>query len=188
MKLMRIRPVNALTLGFALTTLAAVSPPAAAQDAAATQGGENVEYLDLLKSCQAEAADSARLACFDSAVSRMLKANEEGDLQVVDRADVRETRRKFFGLSVPDLGIFKKRDESDTEELEVLQSTITSATRTRQGWVIQTAEGALWQIDEAPRRLLDPEPGQPVEFRKAALGSYFIRVNDQLGVKGRRIR
>lgn len=183
MILMQSRRVRALTLGIAVATFAAaVSTSAVGQDA------EKIEYLQVLKTCQEEAAEAARLACFDSAVSRMIEANEQGDLQVVDRADVRETRRKFFGLAIPDLGIFKKRDENDKEELEVLQSTITTVNRTREGWVLETAEGALWQLDETPRRLLDPKPGQPVEFRKAALSSYFIRVNNQLGVKGRRIR
>lgn len=182
MKLTGSSHVSALTLTAALAAFAFIPSPAAAQDE------DRVEYLELLKNCQGEAADAARLACFDEAVSRMLKANEEGDLQVVDRADVRETRRKFFGLSIPDLGIFKKRDENDIEEIEVLQSVIAGASRTRDGWLIETAEGAVWQIDEVPKRLMDPKPGQSVEFRKAALGSYFIGINNQLGVKGRRIR
>jgi hypothetical protein len=32
------------------------------------------------------------------------------------------------------------------------------------------------------------KPGDKVEFKKAALGSYFIRINGAIGVKGRRIR
>lgn len=183
MILMQSRRVRTLTLGIAVATFAAaISAPAVGQDE------EKVEYLQELKTCQGKSTDDARLACFDEAVAKLLQASNEGNLQVVDRAEVRETRRKFFGLAMPDFGIFKKRDENDNEELEALQSVITGATRTRDGWVIETAEGAFWSIDNAPARLLDPKAGQSVEFRKAALGSYFIRINNQLGVKGRRVQ
>ena len=175
--------VSAFTLGVAVAAFAATSgAPAFAQD------DQRVEYFKLLQDCQGETADEKRLACFDNAVAQMVQASNTGDLQIVDRAEVRETRRKFFGLALPDLGIFKKRDDNDVEELEVLQSAVANASRTRDGWLIETTEGAVWRIDNVPSRLLDPKAGQTLEFRKATLGSYFVRINEQLGVKGKRIR
>lgn len=183
MVMLHSRKLGVLTVGIgAIVTLAATEMPAYGQDE------EKIEYLQNLKNCQAIVPDAERLACFDQAVQLLVAASEQGNLQVVDRAEVRETRRKFFGLSLPDLGIFKKRSDQDTEELEVLQSTIANASRTNDGWIIETAEGALWRIDNVPARLLSPKVGQPIEFRKASLGSYFVGINNQLGVKGRRIR
>ncbi len=175
-----IRPaVRSLSAGLALSALAA---PAAAKDEPSNQ------YLEALKVCQSEQVDAQRLLCYDKAVQTMVAATEDGDLRVVDRGEVRETRRKLFGFTLPEIGIFKKGDKTD-DELDSLQTTIASVQRApRGGWFITTQEGAKWMLTDVPRRLLDPRAGQPVEFKKAALGSFFISINHQLGVKGRRVQ
>ena len=147
--------------------------------------------LDPLRSCRAITADADRLACFDSVAGQLVTAADEGDLSVVDRDEVRKTRRKLFGFSLPDLGIFgrsdKAKDKDEADEVEILNTTIASSRSSRDGIEITTAEGAVWLIDNPPRRLFSPKPGQPVEFRKGTLGSFFIRINGQSGVKGKRI-
>ncbi|MEQ8827695.1 MAG: hypothetical protein RIC82_07960, partial [Parvibaculum sp.] len=101
--------------------------------------------------------------------------------------DVRRTRRQLFGLSVPDVGILAG-DEKDREATDTLTTRITSVRyRPRRRAEFTTAEGARWQIFKVPRRLADIEPGDEVEFKKASLGTYFIRINGQMGVKGKRI-
>lgn len=168
---------------------AALAAPAglAAQDAARA-----ADPLDPLRSCRTIAIDAERLACFDRAATSLVTAAEEGDLSVVNREEVRKTRRALFGFSLPDLGIFgrsdRAREKDEADEIEVLNTTIAGARTTRDGLVITTAEGAAWLIDSPPRRLMPPKAGQPVEFRKGSLSSYFIRINGQKGVKGRRIR
>ena len=42
-------------------------------------------------------------------------------------------------------------------------------------------------MSNVPMRLRPPRVGDEVVFKKAALGSYFIRIAGQTGVKGRRI-
>lgn len=170
-------------------TLAAVAAmltsPAFAQDKAQDK------YLDSLRKCQALTDNAERLDCFDKAVSTIIAASDSDDLRIVDREEVRDTRRKLFGFSLPDLGIFGRREgrgeDAKEDELEVLQTTITSVRPTGTGYVLTTAEGAKWQIDNVPRRLLSPKPGQSLEIRNAALSAYFLRINGQGGVKGRRI-
>ena len=144
-----------------------------------------------MRTCQAITDDAERLACFDKAVGTIVAASDSDDLRIVDREEVRETRRKLFGFSLPDLGIFGRRegqgDGAKEDELEVLQTTITSVRPTGNGYILTTAEGAKWQIDNVPRRLLSPKVGQSLEIRNAALSAYFLRINGQGGVKGRRI-
>lgn len=172
-----------------IAALAAVATmlaaPAAAQDRAEDK------YLDSLRTCQGITDNAERLACFDKAVGTIVAASDSDDLRIVDREEVRETRRKLFGFSLPDLGIFGRRDgkgdEAKEDELDVLQTTIASVRPTGNGYVLTTAEGAKWQIDSVPRRLLSPKVGQSLEIRNAALSSYFLRINGQGGVKGRRI-
>lgn len=170
----------------ALAVVAALlcTAPAAAQDA------DKPDPLDPLRECRAIAVAAERLACFDRVSAALVTAADAGDLSVVNREEVRKTRRTLFGFALPDLGIFRgdKADAQDeADEIEVLDTTIARARTTRDGLEIVTAEGAVWLIDTPPRRLMTPRPGQRVEFRKGSLTSYFIRINEQAGVKGRRI-
>ena len=166
--------------------LLAAPTVAVAQDEASDTGSSE---FDGLKKCRAIAEDSARLACFDRAVGVVIAAEESGELRVVDKEAARKTRRRLFGFSLPDLGLFGGGDDDDEkEELESLETTIASVRRvTRREYVFTTEEGAVWRIASLPSRIRPPQAGQPVEFKRASLGSFFIRLNGQLGVKGRRI-
>ncbi|MDP5103876.1 MAG: hypothetical protein NWP98_08120 [Erythrobacter sp.] len=147
-----------------------------------------VDYVDELKSCRAIADEAARLACYDAKVSTIVAASDAGDVTIVDREDITRTRRQLFGFTVPDIGIFKD-DSQDKEAAELLDTTITGARRvSAKTWRFTTAEGAVWEINNAPARLASIKAGEPVQFKKASLGFYFIRINGQLGVKGKRVQ
>lgn len=177
----------ALAAPLVLTALAATAAPLAAEDAK----GESA-YVAALRACQGKTNDAERLACYDTAVAAMVSASSEGEVRVVDRAEVRDTRRKLFGFSLPDLGIFgRKGDKPDAEEEEeftTLQTTVASVRYVSGKLVITTAEGADWQLDEMPARLMKPKVGQSLEIKSGALSSYFLRIDGQKGVKGRRVK
>lgn len=147
--------------------------------------------FDPLRACRLITDNTERLACFDRVSASLVTAADEGDLSVVNREAARKTRRTLFGFSLPDLGIFGRGDKAKAkdaaDEIEILNTTIASARATQDGIEITTAEGAVWAIDSPPRRLMTPKAGQSVEFRKGSLSSYFVRINGQGGVKGRRI-
>jgi hypothetical protein len=150
-------------------------------------------YLATLRACQQEQDAAARLACFDAAAATIVGASEAGDLRIVDREEVRTTRRKLFGFSLPDFGIFGGRDSDkggdDQDTIEELETAIVSVSGSHgAGYVIRTTEGAVWRIDDVPRRLLEPKAGDTLLIKNAALSSYFLRINGQGGVKGTRIR
>lgn len=172
---------------FALLAVLMIVPGvAAAQDKRST-----ADPFDPLRACRAIAADAERLACFDRVSAALVTAAEEGDLSVVNREEVRKTRRTLFGFALPDLGIFgrgdKAKDKDEADEIEILNTTVASSRSTRDGLEVTTAEGAVWLISSPPRRLMTPRPGQSVELRGGSLTSYFIRINGQAGVKARRI-
>lgn len=157
----------------------------------ATEAPTESSYVTALKDCQAKADPGERLSCYDKAVAAIISASSEGEVRVVDREEVRQTRRKLFGFSIPDFGIFGKRDKADEaaeEEFNRLQTTIAGVRAARDTYVLTTEEGAQWQLDEVPSWLMKPKPGQTLEIRKGALSSYFLRINGQKGVKGRRIQ
>lgn len=162
-----------------------------AQGTAAQDSKAGGDALDPLRSCRAMTIDTERLACFDRVSSALVRASEEGELRLIDRQEVRKTRRTLFGFALPDLGIFgrgdKAREKDADDEVRILNTTIASSRSTMDGLEITTAEGAIWLIPSPPRRLMTPRPGQPVELRSGSLSSYFIRINGQGGVKGRRV-
>jgi hypothetical protein len=166
----------------------AATAPLAAQDKKSESS-----YVVALRDCQGKTDPTERLTCYDAAVNSIVSASGKGDVTVVEREDVRQTRRKLFGFALPDLGIFggksDKEDPEQAEEFTTLQTTIASVRSGAEGsYVITTEEGAEWQLSEVPARLLRPRVGHPVEIRAGALSSYFLRINGQKGVKGRRIR
>ena len=174
----RLAALAAPVLLFSVTVAAQEKPPAG-------------DPFDPLRACRVIAADAERLACFDRVSAALVTAAEEGDLSVVNREEVRKTRRTLFGFALPDLGIFgggdKAKEKDAADEIEVLNTTVASSRTTSDGIEVTTAEGAVWLIPSPPRRLMTPRAGQTVELRKGSLTSYFIRINGQGGVKARRI-
>lgn len=150
---------------------------------ASAQDSEN--ELQALRDCRAIEQNEARLACFDLAVDTVIARQDSGELQVLDKEDVAQTRRGLFGFSLPRIGIFASDDE---EENTTLQSRITALRRLRSDhWEIEISEGSLWRATNTPRNFR-PEVGDEVELEKAAMTSYWLRVNGALGVKASRIR
>lgn len=148
------------------------------------------DYVVGLKTCQAVADDAARLACYDNAVGRVVAASDEGEVRIIDSAEVTETKRGLFGFSLPRIALFEGKDGKADEPLELLQSTITRVqTQGRNTVFLTIADGnAVWRISGASRAAMRTEVGDSVEFKKAALGSYFIRIDRRTGEKGRRVQ
>lgn len=159
--------------------------PASAQDAPEPSG----EYVDKLKKCQSISDGQERLACFDAAVGEIVAANDAGEVRIIDQEDIRNTRRQLFGLSVPEVGVLKRDAGEDKEASELLETTITSVRYLSAKKIrFTTEEGAIWEINRPPRRLRTVKAGHNVVFKKAALGTFFIRIDGQMGVKGKRIQ
>lgn len=173
---------NNLAVRGTLLALAVVAANAGSGLAAQDEGTD--QKLSDLRECQAIEDPGTRLACYDREVAAIVAATDSGQIQVVDKEDIRETRRGLFGFSLPKTGIFGGDDDED----EVMTSKIT-AVRTvgREGYQITIAEGSVWQVNDPPRRFR-PEIGDEVELERAAMGSFWIRLEGQNGVKGRRVR
>lgn len=174
------------TLGVMLLALAA---PAAAQRTPSRPAPAQARHLGALDACRAIATDSARLACFDREAAALLTASRSGELSVVDRADMRTARRSLFGFALPKLPFFAG-DKSADEVPDTLDSTIVTAQGIANGrYLIKIAAGdAVWETTDSPLNLSEPRAGEKIVISKGALGSYFLRINGQVGVKGRRIK
>lgn len=172
-------PVRGTGLAMVGVLLLTATHPVFAQDT------DESDHLDNLRECRAIADPTSRLACYDQAVGQVIAKTDAGELRVVDEEEIRETRRGLFGFSLPKLGIFGGDGEEDEAD-EILQSEITAVRRVRDEWHLTIAEGSVWRVSNAPTRF-KARVGEAVEFEKAAMGSYWVRVGGRLGVKGRRV-
>lgn len=152
-----------------------------------TLQGSAVLIADL-RACRAMTGSAERSACYDAKVGALLGALDSGDVRLVDREQIRKTKRQLFGITMPDIDILNG-DGKDVEETSGLfETTIASGRQTGPAtWRFTTAEGAVWEINNPPRKIAPIAAGDKVVFKKAALGYYFIRINGQIGVKGRRV-
>ena len=164
----------------------ALLPASAAIGQARSEAPARPELFEALVRCRAITEDAARLNCFDAAAAALQAAAERRDVVVIDRGQVRESRRRLFGLALPRLPIFGGGDD-DAEEISSIESNVTSAHQVEFGrWVVRLEDGSTWvQTDNNPIAGR-PRSGQPVRVNRGALGSYMMRVNGQPGVRVRR--
>ncbi len=169
-----------IALAITASLFLGLAVPAAAQDTS----GEAVDRLAELSACREISDPTARLACYDRAAGAIVAANDAGEVKLVSTEDVEQTKRGLFGFSLPKIGLFANEDG----ELDLLESEITAVRSLgRDSFEFRIAEGSLWRVTNAPSRLRMPKPGDQVALKKAALGSYFVRINGKRGVKGRRV-
>lgn len=147
--------------------------------------------FEALIHCRSLSDPGARLACFDSAAAALEQAAARRDVVVVDRAQVRESRRRLFGLALPSLPIFGgggRGQDSGDDEVSTLEGVIASANTNSFGqWSVRLRdEGGLWVQVDHNTLALDPRAGQAVVIRRGTLGSYIMRIGNQPGIRVRR--
>jgi hypothetical protein len=156
------------------------------QRAAAT--GANNPLVKALEACRQIPDPAQRVACYDAASSALVNATAKGDVRVVDQSEVRRARRSLFGFSLPRLPWFSG-DDSQNEPDDRLDSTIKSAwLLTNVGrYRIVLADDAVWETTESKINWIAPRPGQKITILKGVLGNYFLQIDGQVGLRGRRI-
>ena len=170
-----LRRIALLTAGM----ISLNSSPLGAQDRAAP------DPLDQLRACKAITGAQERLACFDAASAHLIAQNDSGAVKVVDQEEIRETRRGLFGFTMPKFGIFGGGGDSDEDKL--LNSEVTGVRHLgRDAWLLTIREGSVWRVSDAPSRFR-PQVGDAIELERAAMGSFWVRLNGKTGVKGRRV-
>lgn len=165
--------------------LAVSASTAAAADAPPSPASPLVSSLE---ACRAITEDAQRLACFDRETARLVSAVKGGDIAVLDKAEVRRARRSLFGLPLPKLPFFSG-DKSADDAPDEIESTIKSVQPIGRGRfrMVLADHDAVWETLDNPMRLHPPQVGDKIVIRRGMLGSYFLRIAGQIGVKGRRV-
>ena len=149
-----------------------------------SEAKDRPELLNKLIGCRALTDAASRLACYDAQVTAIDAAEQKQDLVVMDRAQVRETRKSLFGFTLPSFSLGgRKLDKAD--EIEEVEGTVETLRKSASGWLL-TVKGApgTWQTGDM---LGAPSIGNKVRIRKAAMGSYLGTVGFERGVRFRRV-
>jgi hypothetical protein len=130
------------------------------------------------------------LKCFDGAAAALEDAASRRELVVVDRKQMRETKRRLFGLDIPDLNPFGGGggdDEPKEEAVQSIESAVVNAWQDGGGrWVVRLEDGSTWAQTDGNALALRPRTGHKVKVTRAAMGSYMMRINGQPGVRAKR--
>jgi hypothetical protein len=149
---------------------------------------ERPEAFEALVKCRGIADEKARLQCYDQAAAALQQAAERHDVVIVDRKQIRETRKTLFGLEIPRLKIFGGgRDDDEGDEVKSIESTVVNAFPNENGqWVVHLEDGSTWVQTDHATIAITPRKGTKVTVVKAALGSYMMRIGKEPGVRARR--
>lgn len=173
----RIRIVATLAMAMAGGALLAAAPPAEPRRPAA---------YEALVRCRAIQNDEARLRCFDQSVAALQEAADKREVVVVDRGQIRETRRRLFGLELPNLPFFGGGDDEAREEVRSIEGTIAEVRSANRLWIIRLQEGGTWIQADGSRRGQQPKVGTKVKIKRAPLGGYVMEFEGRTGFKVRR--
>ncbi len=174
---MRMRKQFARTIPLAalMTFIPALSPISAAETI----------NTDAIFACTTLADDAERLACFDQNVSKFKAAEDAGDVQTFTKEDVARERKRNFGFAVPSFNFGKDVNEDDG--LEKLVVNVVSIDQDPYKKVTITLEnGQIWKQTDSRR--ISTRNVETAEIRKAALGSFKIKLDGGSAFKAKRVK
>lgn len=145
------------------------------------------EAYRALVACRTLTEPAQRLACFDREVAAVEQATASGEIVMTDKATMRETRRGLFGFRLPSLKIFGGGDDDD--EVKEVNTTIASVSTFGYGsWRLTLADGAVWEQTDTQRLVFDPEAGDKIRIKQAAMGTFMANIDGQHAIRVRRMQ
>lgn len=166
-------------------TLAGACAAFAHQAAAQTVAPSRPELLSRLVACRAVADSAARLACYDGATDALDSAERDGQVVVVDRAQVSAARRQLFGFQLPSITLFDQGERADP--INEIETTLTRAVLVGEGrWLFTLADGSVWRQIDTESVNFRNRAGEAVRVRRASLGSYLLTTEGSRAVRVRR--
>lgn len=177
-----MRPLAGTGIAFVGIVLAVGSPAGAKEKPVPSP------LISAIDRCRQITDPMQRLACYDAAAGALVQASNSGAVTVVDQNDVKRVRHSLFGFSLPKVPFFSG-DTSANEAQDKLDSTITSVKALSNGYyqIVIADNNAVWITTDDYISFDPPRPGQKIEIVRGALGNYFLRINGQNGVRGKRV-
>ena len=171
---------------FALTIAMAsalVIPGAAAAQQEMTAAALPLQFSAVLD-CRAIKADEERLACYDRTVAALDSARAAKEIFVADKAQIQETKRGLFGYAMPKVPVL---GDEDSEQINEITARVSASRNDANGrFILQLDNGSRWrQIETVDMRT--PRTGDSIVIKRAALGSYMAKINNQRAFRVQRL-
>lgn len=120
---------------------------------------------------------AARLACMEPAARALVDAERNREVVVVDKDRARKTRRSLFGIALGGGDPITGEPETPAERIEQLDTEVAGVAGAPNGrWLLTFAEGGRWRTTEPWDGGTVPRAGDRAVLKRAALGSYTLRV------------
>lgn len=164
------------TLGGALC----IAGPAGAQES----------EIDKVYACAGIAEPDTRLACFDAAVATMKQAQTSGEVTVVSRAQAVQAEKDAFGLSPAQAGPKTTAVPAAADaEVDRISVTIVAREKRQDGKFRFTLDnGQMWEQTDTTRLGPMPDGVLQGEIRRAALGSFMLKLDGPRAFRVKRVK
>lgn len=170
------------TLTIRLALAAALLPAVAAAKPTPAVDAGRAAVVQAISDCRKVTDKEARLACFDLAASALDQAQSQGQVVVVDREQVKTVRRQSFGFSIPSMSIFTHGPKED--DINNVTVDLSGGHTGPDGkWRFVTVEDAVWRQIDSEQVYEPPHQGSKLAVRKAALGSFFCKLDGQSAIR-----
>jgi len=170
--------------------IVAIAATAAASSAPAKEKEKPAPspLVSAIDRCRQVTDPMQRLACYDAAANALVQAANSGAVAVVDQNEIRKARHSLFGFTLPKIPFFSGDTTADEVQRQ-LDSTITSVQALNNGYyrIVIADNNAVWEITDSSISFDPPRKGEKITIVRGALGNYFLRINGQVGVRGRRV-
>lgn len=166
------------------TTLLVAAIMAAPAAASTDEPPAGSALFDKLLACRSIAENDRRLACFDSEAQTAAAAQKKGDVVVLSKEELKETRRSLFGFLLPKFSVRGLRmDEPDVDRIE---TTLIAARSVGYHWSFTLADnGGTWETTENID--VRPKAGDKAKIKKGLMGGYMGTIGSSNLIRMRRV-
>ena len=176
-----------IPLAILLGSVAALIGSAPALAAKKPSEPARAAVVQAVSDCRKLTDDAFRLACYDKAAASFDQAEQQGQVVVIDREQVKTVRRQTFGLTLPAFTVFNKGPKEDHVDNVLL--TLETVTQEPGGkWVMTDADGVTWAQTDSDFVETPPHKGSTLKVRSGSLGSYFCNIDGQRAIRCQRQR
>jgi hypothetical protein len=140
--------------------------------------------IDAIAKCLELKEETERLACSDTAGQALVDATRRREVVIVDKEEVKSTRRSLFGFSLPRLGLFGNDGPDQGEQIDRIEAKVVRVAALGYGkYAIEIEGGARWHTTEGWERPPFPKVGDTLSIRSGSLGGYFVKLGSGSAVR-----
>ena len=129
-----------------------------------------------------------RLACYDTNVAILKKAEQKKEIVAVDVAMAQTIKREAFGFHLPSLSKLGLPKIGQDKKIDALVVKVSSIRKPGRKYIIKLENGQVWQ-EVGGRLNYVPKGNLTATIKPKSMGSYMLSIsNGKTTVKGLRVK